>query len=408
MTSMWENNRLDSQGVERDENQLELFQILSSARIGTVQPSVPRSDNSVGALVGKVRPADSRKAAGALSPVKADPSSVNAGPIKPDAAGLGSPVPGTLDAGHAETIASSSTGCDILDVVVSDAQHLRRIEESIHGLTSAGATPMPRIAPLPPMVRLVPLGAHEDDSLLPDPDTLFPPRAPRRVNAVAAGAAKVLLASVLVAPTTYFVASWLQFSDGPSDPATVSAVAWSSDPAAVTAVAPAVSTPAPLASVLQTSAPNAAAPKATASQQASVSNAVRGSHAGEVIVAMAEPPKAAPEPPIAAPAEAASVRPMPVLLPVKRTLGPDEIATMVERGRALFNAGDVDAARLFFRRAANAGDSQAAVAMGSTYDPEVLAQRFIRGIQGNAEEAQRWYEKAKDVGQHVEMLAQRR
>jgi hypothetical protein len=46
--------------------------------------------------------------------------------------------------------------------------------------------------------------------------------------------------------------------------------------------------------------------------------------------------------------------------------------------------------------------------LGSTYDPEVLAQRFIRGIQGNAEEAQRWYEKAKDMGQHVEMLAQRR
>jgi hypothetical protein len=306
-----------------------------------------------------------------------------------------------MDADHAQTVGSSSATRDILDVGVS--QDLRRIEESICWPMSA--TPKPRIALLPPVLGLAPLGAHEGDSLLLDPDTLFPPRAPRRVNAFAIEAAKILLVSAITAPTTYFIGSWLQSANAPSDPAAVTAVA----------AAPAVATPAPQASVLQTSATDAAAPKAAASQQAPVSSAVRdsgkaakpppleraagppatGSHVGDVIVAMAESP---------ASAEAAPARPT----PVKPTLGPDEIAMMVERGRAFFDDGDVAAARTFFRRAANAGDSQAAIDMGSTYDPEVLAQRFTRGIRGDAEEAQRWYDKAKDMGQRVKMLAQRR
>lgn len=81
---------------------------------------------------------------------------------------------------------------------------------------------------------------------------------------------------------------------------------------------------------------------------------------------------------------------------------------LIERGRVLFEAGDVPAARLFFRRAANAGDPAAATAMGSTYDPDVLAQRFIRGIVPDAKEAQKWYEKAREMETHVEMLAHNR
>jgi TPR repeat protein len=87
----------------------------------------------------------------------------------------------------------------------------------------------------------------------------------------------------------------------------------------------------------------------------------------------------------------------------------EEIAMMVERGRLLFEAGDLAAARLFFRRAANAGDAAAAIAMGATYDPDVLTQRFIRGIEADPLEAQKWYERAREMGgQRVEMLAQRR
>jgi TPR repeat protein len=118
--------------------------------------------------------------------------------------------------------------------------------------------------------------------------------------------------------------------------------------------------------------------------------------------------KAAPEPPstaVAQPGEPVSA-PMPVR-PVKPPLRQEEIAMLIERGRMLFEAGDLASARLFFRRAAGAGDAAAAIAMGATYDPEVLTQRFIRGIEGDAQEAQRWYERAREMGQPVE-LAQRR
>jgi TPR repeat protein len=75
-----------------------------------------------------------------------------------------------------------------------------------------------------------------------------------------------------------------------------------------------------------------------------------------------------------------------------------EITLMIERGRVLFDAGDLAAARLFFRRAANAGDAAAALAMGATYDPDILSKRFIRGIEADAQEARMWYERARDLG----------
>ncbi len=115
--------------------------------------------------------------------------------------------------------------------------------------------------------------------------------------------------------------------------------------------------------------------------------------------------------PAAASAVDAASQPIPAAAPAKPMLRREEIAMMVERGRVLFEAGDLAAARLFFRRAANAGDAAAAIAMGATYDPEVLSQRFIRGIEADPEEAQRWYEKARGMGQpqqqRMEMLAQR-
>jgi TPR repeat protein len=134
-----------------------------------------------------------------------------------------------------------------------------------------------------------------------------------------------------------------------------------------------------------------------------------------VLAAIAIPPaaavKAAPEPPAAPaaqPADSVGGVPAAVIPPVKPALRQEEIAMMVERGRVLFEAGDLASARLFFRRAANAGDAAAAIAMGATYDPEVLAQRFIRGIEADAQEAQRWYERAREMGRRVEMVAQRR
>ena len=84
-----------------------------------------------------------------------------------------------------------------------------------------------------------------------------------------------------------------------------------------------------------------------------------------------------------------------------------EIASLLVRGKTYFEAGDVAAARLLFRRAAEAGDSSAAVAMGSTYDPAVLAAHFVHGIEADAEKARNWYEKARspEGPRRIEMLA---
>jgi TPR repeat protein len=150
-------------------------------------------------------------------------------------------------------------------------------------------------------------------------------------------------------------------------------------------------------------------PEPAASPPAATARAV------EVAVAAVAPEVRAPEQVPAAVAAVPAVQlaeaadpPPPAALPAKPSLRREEIAMMIERGRVLFEAGDVAAARLFFRRAANAGDASAAFAMGATYDPEVLTQRFIRGIEADAAEAQKWYEKARGMGGgHVEMLAHR-
>jgi hypothetical protein len=89
-----------------------------------------------------------------------------------------------------------------------------------------------------------------------------------------------------------------------------------------------------------------------------------------------------------------------------------EVAALVSRGRTYFAAGDLTAARLLFRRAANAGDAAAAIAMGSTYDPAVLAKHVVGGHGADVTEARQWYEKARQMGQpegpsRIETLAHR-
>jgi hypothetical protein len=90
----------------------------------------------------------------------------------------------------------------------------------------------------------------------------------------------------------------------------------------------------------------------------------------------------------------------------------EEVTALVTRGQSYFEAGDVAAARLLFRRAANAGNAAAAIAMGATYDPSVLSSHFMRGINSSVNEARLWYERARALGspegpRRIEMLANR-
>ncbi|MEN0073565.1 MAG: C39 family peptidase [Paracraurococcus sp.] len=68
------------------------------------------------------------------------------------------------------------------------------------------------------------------------------------------------------------------------------------------------------------------------------------------------------------------------------------------RGEAMLALGDISAARLLYERAAAAGSASAARALGETYDPAVLTQLGVRGLQADPARAVAWYERAASLG----------
>ncbi len=87
--------------------------------------------------------------------------------------------------------------------------------------------------------------------------------------------------------------------------------------------------------------------------------------------------------------------PVPRLTPPH--LSTEEIAELLGRGDTLLLTGDVASARLFYERAANAGDGQAALRMGSTFDPDLLGRDVLRGVHGDSAQARLWYQRARDL-----------
>lgn len=77
---------------------------------------------------------------------------------------------------------------------------------------------------------------------------------------------------------------------------------------------------------------------------------------------------------------------------------PEEIAILLERGKAFLARGDLAAARLLLRRAAEAGESQAALLVGSTFDPAALKQLEVLGAVGDQAQARQWYQRAAELG----------
>ncbi len=72
---------------------------------------------------------------------------------------------------------------------------------------------------------------------------------------------------------------------------------------------------------------------------------------------------------------------------------------MLARGNQFLLQGNVNAARLFYRRAADAGSAAAAMALAATYDPNELQTLGIVGMTGDVGEAKRWYERAIQLGE---------
>jgi hypothetical protein len=76
----------------------------------------------------------------------------------------------------------------------------------------------------------------------------------------------------------------------------------------------------------------------------------------------------------------------------------DEVAALLTRARSYLSAGDVAAARLVLRRAAERDDAQAALALGGTYDPVVLRRLGIINFHSDSAQARDWYRKAAELG----------
>jgi len=81
-----------------------------------------------------------------------------------------------------------------------------------------------------------------------------------------------------------------------------------------------------------------------------------------------------------------------------RVLDPEEITLLMKQGEQFIAAGDVVTARIVFQRAAEAGDANAAMALGATYDPTVLAKLGVAGLGADLEKARTWYQKAESLG----------
>ena len=84
--------------------------------------------------------------------------------------------------------------------------------------------------------------------------------------------------------------------------------------------------------------------------------------------------------------------------PPAPVLSAPEITALLSHGDAPLRKGDVAAARLFYERAADAGDGQSAIRLGETFDQVFLDHAQLRGARGDIGKALAWYRRARDLG----------
>jgi hypothetical protein len=75
-----------------------------------------------------------------------------------------------------------------------------------------------------------------------------------------------------------------------------------------------------------------------------------------------------------------------------------EITELLARGDSFVVIGDITSARVFYERAANAGDGRAALRMGTTFDPAFLRQAGLPRTFGHPAQARSWYRRALELG----------
>jgi hypothetical protein len=305
---------------------------------------------------------------------------------------------------------------------------LARLESSLQWLQREGsAARLPRAVQLPPVSGLRPVGdqfingVRVPPSLAPERLRPPPPMRERRDNL--RGPLRVLFASAIAAPIAYYFSVGNPVSS--SEPAGQSALASFASRLVASAEFPfpkeklrpgeaeayntvvssrnklVVPPNAPARSAVPVEIVPQAQGGASAPGVASAPSAAAAPHGTSDRAETA--PALPPSPPTAEPASAGK--------PV-RALDPDSIRLLMQQGEQFVASGDLASARLVYRRAAEAGDAAAALALGATYDPVVLAKIGVRGMGADIEKARSWYEKAKEFGspdapRRLEMLANR-
>lgn len=122
-------------------------------------------------------------------------------------------------------------------------------------------------------------------------------------------------------------------------------------------------------------------------------------------IAKVEPAQPETTAPAAVPAPASSARPPQRAAPMP----PDEIASLLKRGRDLIAAGDIASARLMLTLVAEAGNAEASFTLAGTFDPAVLATLPAIGVRADPAKARAWYARAAELGsleakQHLQAL----
>jgi hypothetical protein len=82
-------------------------------------------------------------------------------------------------------------------------------------------------------------------------------------------------------------------------------------------------------------------------------------------------------------------------------LRPEEsgrIDELLAHGHKMVEVGYLAGARAYFRRAAEAGSADAALALGETYDQDFIDSIGAHGIKADLAQARAWYERAQELG----------
>lgn len=265
------------------------------------------------------------------------------------------------------------------------------------GVTQPGAdslVPRPaeaaRTAPVPPPASPAPAAMPS----VPPAAPLASPTPP-----MASPAAKPTETAAVAAPIVALVAATT--AEGAATPAASPPTGSGRDRAQPKPAAPETDATVEPASALPTqpdqSAPGVPIPPTTAAPKSLDRAASIRAEAGPVVANLEMPkplpavmPPSSSAPPFSAPVPAVIESKEPAAMPV-------DTAPLLERGDRLFGTGDVASARLFYQRAAEAGNAQAALRLGETYDRAFLVRAQLR-VAGDHGLAMFWYGRARDLG----------